>query len=84
MTSSVGGYVCEFVETPPDDLMCLICTFAAKDPHQLTCCGKICCQVCLEENKKSSMTNKCPQCRGDEVNSFADKMSKYNLGTQTI
>lgn len=78
----LAGYDYEFVETPPNDLICLICTFVAKDPQQLTCCGKIFCQVCLEEQKKrSTVTNKhrCPQCREDNAASFADKMSKYQI-----
>ena len=70
----LGGYDYEFVEPPPDDLICLICTFVAKDPQQLTCCGKIYCQVCLEEQQKCS--NRCAQCRKVGAASFEDQRSK--------
>ena len=71
--ADLGGYDCNFVEQPSDDLICLICTFVAKDPQQLTCCGKIYCRACLVEHKKRS--NVCPQCR-ESGTSFEDKKSK--------
>ena len=67
------GYEHQFVESPPDDLLCLICLSVARDPQQISCCGKVLCKGCLEELKKHS--NLCPQCRVDIV-SFADKRSK--------
>ena len=72
-TPKLGGYDCEFVETPPDDLICLICTFVAKNPQQLTCCGKVYCQVCLKEQQKRS--NSCAQCRKEGAASFEDQRS---------
>ena len=69
------GYDHQFVEPPPDDLLCLICLCVARDPQQINCCGKVLCKGCLEEHKKYSTV--CPQCR-NVINSFADKRSKYH------
>ena len=77
MAASVGdlkGYDHQFVEPPPDDLLCLIYLCVARDPQQINRCGKLFCKGCLEEHKKNSTV--CPQCR-KVINSFADKRSKY-------
>ena len=76
MAASVGdlkGYDQEFLEPPPDDLLCLICLCVARDPQQISCCGKVFCKICLEEHKEHS--SDCPQCRKHIV-SFPDKRSK--------
>ena len=70
------GYDHQFVEPPPDDLLCLICLHVARDPQQINCCGKVLCKGCLEEHKEHS--NDCPQCRKHIV-SFPDKRSKTTL-----
>ena len=67
------GYDRTFIDQPPDDLLCLICLMVARDPQQMTCCGKVLCKACLAEQSKHS--NKCPQCRKDIV-SFDDKRSE--------
>ena len=56
-----GRYDCEFVDTPPDKLVCQICLLVAGAPHQVMCCGRVYCKACLDEHKKSSRT--CPNCR---------------------
>jgi TNF receptor-associated factor 4 len=84
MAARVGdlkGYDHQFVEPPPDDLICLICLCVARHPQQINCCGKVLCKGCLEEHKKNSTV--CPQCR-EEINSFADKRSKYHLEKNCI
>ena len=68
------GYEHQFVDPPPDDLVCLICFSVARDPQQVNCCGKVLCRTCLEEHEEYS--NLCPQCRVD-ITSFPDKRSKY-------
>ena len=68
-----NGYDHKFVEPVPNELLCLICLLAARDPQQSTCCGKVFCETCVDELKKHS--NKCPGCRGD-MNYFPDKRSK--------
>ena len=66
------GYDHQFVEKYSDGLICLICLCVARDPHQLSCCGKLLCRACLEEYKKGS--SNCPQC-GVQIHCFADKKS---------
>ena len=74
------GYNHQFVDQPPDDLLCLICLSVARDPQQITCCGKVTCKPCLEELKKHS--NDCPQCRRSIV-SFDDRRGEsYNSKIQ--
>ena len=69
--SSEGGYDLDFVDTVPDALICLICTCAAKDAHQVTCCGRVFCKDCLGKLG----ANNCPHCR-KEFKSFHDMKSK--------
>ena len=67
------GYDHQFVEPAPGDLLCLICLSVAREPQQVSCCGKVICRGCLEEQKKHS--DNCPQCR-KTIASFSDKRSK--------
>jgi len=64
-----GGYDCEFVETPPDKLMCQICLSVAHTPHQMPCCGRVYCKACLDTHKR--LSNTCPNCRSTRQ-SFPD------------
>ena len=49
---AVGGYDCHFVNSDlPKEFYCLICTFVPRQPHQVTCCGKIYYKRCLDELK---------------------------------
>ena len=75
MSSSapLKGYDHQFVEPAPGDLLCLICLSVAREPQQVSCCGKVICRGCLEEQKKHS--DNCPQCR-KIIASFSDKRSK--------
>ena len=74
-TLKSGGQQYNFVNPPPDSLICLICTFVAKDALQMNCCGKVYCTLCLTENMKYS--NKCPNCRQEGM-SFKDTRSKLD------
>ena len=67
--SLTGGYDCEFVETPPDKLMCQICLSVAHTPHQMPCCGRVYCKACLDTHKR--LSNTCPNCRSTRQ-SFPD------------
>ena len=70
------GYEHQFVDQSPDDLLCLICLSVARNPQQISCCGKVFCKGCLLEHKKhSGGRTLCPQCR-KVFQSFADKRSK--------
>ena len=77
----VKGYNHQFVEPPPDDLLCLFCTYVARDPQQINCCGILLCSSCLEQHKKNS--TKCPKCKKD-FKSFPDAKSKFFFSTLDI
>ena len=72
----ITGYDCIFVRDPPQDLICLICTFVARDPEQLTCCGRVFCRTCLEKQRSNSP--KCPHCSGLICN-FPDSRSERHI-----
>ncbi len=76
MASGVGGYDNNFVDTPPDELTCLICHFVARDPRQIQCCAKLYCRICLDQVKHHS--NQCPTCRRP-ISSFSDKLSHRRI-----
>ena len=60
----VGGYDYNFVDTDlPEEFHCLICTLVLRQPHQVTCCGKIYCKKCLDELKTRNPNFNCPNCR---------------------
>ena len=73
IAADLGGYDCDFLEPPPDALLCLICTFVAREPMQMGCCGKLYCKHCLTENRKRSTA--CPNCR-IQGNGFFDRKSE--------
>ena len=70
------GWDCKFVQEPPSDLICLLCSFVAHDPQQVTCCGQIFCNSCLRQHKVSSQ--KCPNC-SKHLNSFPDGRSDKQI-----
>ena len=63
-----SGYEYQFVETPPDRLVCKICLFPSRDPYLSVCCGHNFCKFCLDGVKKASTTVQyvCPMCRSEE------------------
>ncbi|XP_064395997.1 TNF receptor-associated factor 5-like [Halichondria panicea] len=73
-----GGYDCQFLQEPPDDLKCLICLCVARDPlqHGDKGCGKIYCRQCITEYKKKN--DKCPNCRRLIV-TFRDVRSERDI-----
>ena len=41
--------------------MCQICQAVARAPHQVTCCGRVYCETCLDKYRRRS--SNCPNCR---------------------
>ena len=66
-----GGYDCDLVEEPPDDLVCPICLLPPKKPHLISCCGRKLCQTCVSKIKEAGQS--CPCCRGNEYIIVIDK-----------
>ena len=81
---NLGGYDCNFIEDPPDELVCQICTLVAQHPYQSTCCGRVYCKRCIEEyrRKQEELTGdrkfNCPNCRR-RANTFHDKRGSRNI-----
>ena len=73
--SEVGGYDCDFVETPADDLLCKICHYPARDPVLTECCGQNFCNHCLECYLQSKVIDhgSCPYCREEKFQTMPDK-----------
>ena len=72
-----GGYDCNWLEEPPDDLKCQICHIVARDPlqHGNGGCGQVYCESCVSELNKRGEKN-CPFCR-KHLTTFKDEKSKY-------
>ena len=73
--SEVGGYDCDFVESPADDLLCKICQYPARDPVLTECCGQNFCSHCLERYLQSTVIDhgSCPYCREEKFQTMPDK-----------
>ena len=48
-TAKDGGYDCNFVDELPEDLICVVCSFALKEPIQLEVCGHRLCKYCFNQ-----------------------------------
>ena len=67
-TQQYGGYdEYDFVQTPADRLLCLICKFPSRDPYMTLCCGHGFCKSCLDKQRQAkSVDFACPMCRKEE------------------
>ena len=69
-TQGYGGYdEYDFVQPPPDRLLCQICKSPSRDPYMTLCCGHPFCESCLNGHKqaKLSVSLACPMCRKEEL-----------------
>ena len=81
--SEVGGCDCDFVETPPEDLICKICYLPAHDPQQTnTCCGQTFCAMCLSKYMDSKILDnkQCPYCNTVPFTFVPDARTKRYVG----
>ena len=85
--SEVGGYDCDFVESPADDLLCKICHYPARDP-QLTneCCGQTFCAMCLDKYMESKILDnkQCPYCKTIPFTFVRDARTKRYVGSLKV
>ena len=74
----IGGYDCDFVNAPADDLLCRICQYPARDPILTVCCGHNFCTTCLQCYLQSRSINhgSCPYCREDKFQTMPDKRTE--------
>ena len=67
----IGGYECDFVEDPPEYLVCSICICPFKEPHLVSCCGKKFCGTCIKRVEYAGQP--CPMCRTYEFKTLIDR-----------
>ena len=72
-SSSNGGYDYEFVQTPPDFLVCTICHLPSKEPHLGECCGQKFSKSCAEASKKVNQA--CLMCRNESFIVFVNRQT---------
>ena len=54
----------EFVEDPPQELICQICYNVLQEPHVTDCCGQHFCKCCLDSSvNEYTRIKACPHCR---------------------
>ena len=70
--SSDGGYDYQFVYTPLDRVVCVICHLPGRDPHMTECCGHVFCKSCLD-NAKATQYASCSMCKDVQFNAFCNK-----------
>ena len=70
--SSDGGYDYQFVDTPLDRVVCVICHLPSRDPHMTECCGHVFCKSCLD-NAKATPYKACSMCKDAHFNTFCNK-----------
>ena len=70
-TDESGGYDYEFVDNPPDELMCPICLSVLRYPNLTSCCGNHFCHSCIHRIK--SEQNPCPLCQEKRYTIMLDK-----------
>ncbi|XP_065887556.1 TNF receptor-associated factor 3-like isoform X2 [Dysidea avara] len=72
---SEGGYDFDFVQSPPDDLLCNICQLPARDATLSVCCGHSFCKCCMDCYLLSNTMDcsSCLYCRKENFQSFPDK-----------
>ena len=67
-----GGYECDLIEEPPDDLVCPICHLPLRKPHLISCCGRKLCHPCVGKVQRARQP--CPCCREKQYIIVIDKM----------
>ena len=78
---STGGYDYQFVETPPDKLICKICHFPSREPFLSECCGHTFCKSCIDHAKKATLYYPflCPVCRSENFPLFRNKQNERDI-----
>ena len=72
----MSGYNYDFVDTPPDRLLCKICNLPCRDPRRTVCCGHVFCESELTNRKEDS----CPECEAIKMfTTFVDKADKREI-----
>ena len=82
---NIGGYDYMFLEEPPSDVVCPICRLVAREPLQVSCCGKIYCKSCYTElESQSKWSLRCANCREEEPDSFPDRKTAGQINSLRV
>ena len=78
--AGAGGYDYEFVNTPPERLVCKICHIPCRDAHLTGCCGAHFCRSCLQQVRRGrSVSRACPMCRAERYETFQNKEANREI-----
>ena len=69
---SAGGYECDFVDSVPESLSCVVCLLPFRDPHLVSCCGAKFCAPCINQLIKAA-GQPCPACGIQEFTTLLDR-----------
>ena len=79
----VGGYGHQFVQSPPEPLICKLCHLPARDPHLSQCCRYNFCRGCLDNYfKNASKMITCPVC--SDYHFITDRNKQARIETQSL
>ena len=67
-----GGYDYDFVDTPLERVICVICHLPSREAHMTECCGHVFCKSCLDR-AKATQYKACSICKDQEFNTFGNK-----------
>ena len=68
-----GGYDYEFVDSPLDRIICVICHLPSRDPFMTECCGHVFCKSCLDKAKAVQRVASCSMCKDKYFKTFCNK-----------
>ena len=71
------GHDCQFADECPKRSECPICLLVLRQPHQVTCCGKIFCKACI--CKLMNKEQPCPTCKAESFACYPDKGLQQEL-----
>ncbi|XP_065896824.1 TNF receptor-associated factor 3-like [Dysidea avara] len=79
----VGGYLLQFVQPPPEPLVCKLCQLPARDPHLSQCCRYNFCASCLNSHtKNATKVITCPVC--SDYHFITDRNKQARVETQSL
>ena len=79
-----GGYGCEFVKHPPEELQaeCAICLQILREPHLISCCGNNYCRLCIHPVQQKN--GACPLCNEESFTILHNKGLQRTLNSFTV
>ena len=81
----MSGYSYDFVDNPPDRLLCKICNLPCRDPWRTVCCGHAICESELELIKSiHRKEDGYPECRNKTFSTFVDKAAQREIKESKI